>query len=204
MGLIRADNQRKILLAILCGVWIATDQITKTFATESFLKWSAADDVTQYLGSKQELILVGDRLAGGQNFFYFGFNYVRNLGSAWGTFASLPSHIRQPFFHALSILALILLGLYYYYAGMEQKWTRFGLACIIGGAMGNYLDRMRLGYVIDFMDCRWRLDGWSYNFPNFNVADVAIAVGFLSLIGETLLWSFRPKGSLPDSLESRK
>ena len=63
-----------------------------------------------------------------------------------------------------------------------QKLFSFAMACILGGAIGNVVDRMMHGYVVDFLDFHWG----SSHFPAFNVADSAITVGAICLILDEL------------------
>jgi signal peptidase II len=100
-------------------------------------------------------------------FFYF--THVHNTGSAFGLF--------QGNNHALFLLAIIILGFLFYSArGFYEEGGRcgeIGVALILGGALGNLIDRMQFGHVVDFFDFRiW---------PVFNVADSAITVGALTL-----------------------
>jgi signal peptidase II len=68
------------------------------------------------------------------------------------------------------------------------------LTLILSGAIGNFIDRIRYGFVIDWIDVRWNLLGWRYDFPNFNIADSAITVGVsLLLIDMLILESIRQK-----------
>lgn len=64
-----------------------------------------------------------------------------------------------------------------------QRLFAFSMACILGGAIGNVIDRVRFGYVVDFLDFHWH--GW--HFPAFNVADSAITIGAACLILDELL-----------------
>ena len=64
-----------------------------------------------------------------------------------------------------------------------QKLFSFALACILGGAVGNVIDRVRYGYVVDFLDFYWG----TWHFPAFNIADSAISVGAACLILDELL-----------------
>ena len=66
---------------------------------------------------------------------------------------------------------------------LNEKWSQVGLALILGGAIGNILDRVRLGYVIDYVDVYWR--GW--HFWAFNVADAAISIGAVFVFAELFL-----------------
>lgn len=104
---------------------------------------------------------------------FFDLVHVRNRGGAFGLFASMSPAVRGPVFLVLSIAAIVLV------VGMIRKAPddRWGLvtalSLVLGGAIGNLIDRIRLGEVIDFLDFyRGR-----YHWPAFNVADIAIVVG---------------------------
>ena len=118
------------------------------------------------------------------------FNLVRahNSGAAF-SFLSDASGWQRWFFSAIGLLAAVLLvWLLNSHAG--QKLFSFALACILGGAVGNVIDRILYGYVIDFLDFHWR---WLHplfpggHFPAFNIADSAITLGAACLILDELL-----------------
>lgn len=103
------------------------------------------------------------------NFFHF--TYVRNKGAA---FSILSDHsLRIPFFITVSIVAA--LGILWYLSKLsdQQKLLCLALSLIFGGAVGNLIDRIRLGEVIDFIDVHW----YNLHWPAFNIADSAICVG---------------------------
>jgi signal peptidase II len=111
------------------------------------------------------------------------FNIVRahNTGAAF-SFLAAASGWQRWFFTAIGVgAALFILWLLKSHAG--QKLFSFALACILGGAIGNVIDRLMHGYVVDFLDFYWR--GW--HFPAFNIADSAITVGAACLILDELL-----------------
>lgn len=111
------------------------------------------------------------------------FNVVRahNSGAAF-SFLSGASGWQRWFFTVIGMLAaLLILWLLRSHAG--QKLFSCALACILGGAVGNVIDRIRFGYVVDFLDFHWR--GW--HFPAFNIADSAITIGAACLILDELL-----------------
>lgn len=64
--------------------------------------------------------------------------------------------------------------------------TRLGVALIFAGAMGNFIDRVYLHYVIDWIHFRWKIGFWNYDFPVFNVADSCVTVGAIVLFIEAL------------------
>jgi signal peptidase II len=117
---------------------------------------------------------------------YWHFRYVENPGAAWGLFGNLPDGVRKPFFHLVSLVALGFILSMYLKLAPEQRMVRWALALVAGGALGNFVDRLLRGYVIDFIDWHWRNQP-GMRWPTFNVADAAICVG----VGLLLLDSLR-------------
>lgn len=99
--------------------------------------------------------------------------YVRNYGAAFG----ILSH-QTAFFVTVGIAALALVVLVYPRLGRGERLSRWGLAALLGGIAGNLVDRLRFGYVVDFID----LGVW----PVFNLADAAIVVGIALVAWEAL------------------
>ncbi len=102
---------------------------------------------------------------------FFSITYVRNPGAAFGILAD--STIRIPFFISVSVIAS--LGILWYLRKVDaaDRWQHFALGLIFSGAVGNLIDRIRLGEVIDFLDVHW----YRLHWPAFNIADSAICVG---------------------------
>ena len=111
------------------------------------------------------------------------FNIVRahNSGAAFSFLANASGWQRWLFTGIGLAAALLILWMLKSHAG--QKLFAFAMACILGGAVGNVIDRMLHGYVVDFLDFHWA--GW--HFPAFNVADSAISIGAVCLILDELL-----------------
>ncbi|WNG32801.1 signal peptidase II [Archangium minus] len=116
---------------------------------------------------------------------YWHFRYVENPGAAWGLFANLPESVRRPFFHLVSLVALGFIFFMYVRLTPDQRMTRWALALVTGGALGNFMDRLLRGYVIDFIDWHWRNQP-GMRWPTFNVADAAICVGVGLLLLDSL------------------
>jgi signal peptidase II len=117
------------------------------------------------------------------------FNIVRahNSGAAF-SFLAAASGWQRWLFTAIGIAAAIfIIWMLRSHAG--QRLFSFALACVLGGAVGNVVDRLMHGYVVDFIQVHWR--GWY--FPAFNVADSAITVGAACLILDELLRVRRAK-----------
>ncbi len=113
----------------------------------------------------------------------FSLTYIRNQGAAFGILAE--SSIRVPFLLTVSCVALLAILWFLKTRDNSQRLGNLGLALIFSGALGNLIDRIRLGEVIDFIDVYWRQHHW----PAFNVADSAITVGVALLIFEMWLES---------------
>jgi signal peptidase II len=113
---------------------------------------------------------------------FFDLTHVRNTGAAFGmldntNFAYKPA--------VMVVIALIALGAVASYAltlPATQRIARYGLALILGGAIGNLIDRAMAGYVVDFVDVYWR----GVHFWAFNVADSAITVGVVLMLLDVL------------------
>jgi signal peptidase II len=103
---------------------------------------------------------------------FFHLTYVRNPGAAFGMFGGTSSS-RIPFFVVLTLAVLAVLLWMYSRLGPGTKRVATGFALIFGGAVGNLVDRLRYGEVVDFLDVFLGNNHW----PAFNVADVAICVG---------------------------
>ena len=122
---------------------------------------------------------------------FFSITYIRNSGAAFGILAGSHAGFRLVFFGLTSVLALALLGTIYVRLSPADWVGQVSVSAIFGGAVGNLIDRIRAGEVIDFLD--FSLLG--HHWPAFNVADAAITVGVAFLI----MHFFRHKGDSPHS-----
>jgi signal peptidase II len=167
---------------------VGLDQVSKVHSQNELMMWSHQEDLSQYTGQRIPLWTLGDGDRS-QSKFYIAFatNYVRNLGAAWGALSSLPDSIRVPFFYMVTIIAVIIIGVYMKNTPLGHRLARFALVLILSGAIGNFIDRVVHGYVIDWIDVRWNIGSWRYDFPNFNVADCAITVGVSLLMVDMLI-----------------
>jgi len=104
---------------------------------------------------------------------FFALSYVRNTGAAFGVLAAAPVGVRLPLFLAVTVVATAAVLSYLRRTPADQRWRVAALGGVLGGALGNLLDRVRYGEVVDFLDLHWGGLHW----PAFNVADAAITVG---------------------------
>jgi len=121
---------------------------------------------------------------------WFELTYVRNRGAVFGFLAGIDSWWRMPFFLTFSAIAVVLLAIFYIRSRPDQGLLRLSLALILAGAVGNVIDRLRFGYVIDFLDVHWH----HYHWPAFNIADSAISVGICLMLLEAYMEGRRTDG----------
>jgi len=151
-----SQSIRYLLLGLLSLAIVVVDQVTKVSVMESM--------------RLHESIPVIANL--------FSITYIRNPGAAFGFLSSSSSSFRFVFFGLTSVFAVGLLGMIMVRMPKDDWMGRLSVAGILGGAIGNLLDRLRYGEVIDFLD--FYING--YHWPAFNVADSAITVGVVFLI----------------------
>ena len=108
--------------------------------------------------------------------------YVQNRGAAFGVLSDAELPYQAILFSLVSILALGAIAAYAWRLPAASRLPQTALALIMGGAVGNLVDRLAYGYVIDFVDVYWRVHHW----PAFNVADSCISVGVGMLILDLL------------------
>jgi len=114
---------------------------------------------------------------------FFQITHTRNSGGAFSLFAGADDAVRVPFFLAVSLVAIVAL-LYFVRSVEPRRWSLLvALGGILGGAVGNLIDRMLSGQVTDFLDVHWH----DYHWPVFNVADSCITVGVLVLLAHSFL-----------------
>lgn len=151
-------TKRKYLILIaMMGMLVAIDQLTKFLVSGNFR--------------------LGQSMAVVEN--YLNLTLVYNHGAAFGMLSTLDESIREPFFFIVPALTLLLILFVFSRLRDDQQMSIYALSLIVGGAVGNLIDRLRLGYVIDFVDFHWKS---KYHFPAFNVADTAICIGVFILL----------------------
>ena len=109
---------------------------------------------------------------------FFDLTHIYNTGGAFGFLAGKSSLFRHLFFLTASVLAMAMIVYLYLQTPQDYLFLRSSLALILGGAVGNVIDRIRLGKVVDFLDFHIQDLHW----PAFNIADSAITVGILIFV----------------------
>ena len=113
---------------------------------------------------------------------FLSLSHVHNRGAAFGVLSDARLPYQPLLLSALSLAALLAIAYYFVRLPASARLPRVALALVLGGALGNLVDRIRLGYVVDFIHVYWRQHAW----PDFNVADSAITVGVVLLILDIL------------------
>ncbi len=144
----------------IAGVVVALDQVTKALV-DDFMTLHESHTIVEGL---------------------VRLTYVQNRGAAFGILSEAGLPYQSLMFSVVSLLALLAIALYAWRMPVQSRLPQTALAMVMGGAVGNLLDRARLGYVIDYVDMYWGPHHW----PAFNVADSAITVGVALLVIDIL------------------
>lgn len=145
---------------LIAGVIVVLDQVAKALVRASFELHESLE------------IIPG----------FFNLTRVHNYGAAFGLMNNADFPFKTAVLSTVAAVALSLLALYATRLPPDQRFARFGLALIVGGAAGNLIDRISEGYVLDFVDVYWG----DWHFWAFNVADAAITVGVAFMILDLL------------------
>ncbi|MDA2927656.1 signal peptidase II, partial [Acidobacteria bacterium AH-259-G07] len=110
--------------------------------------------------------------------------YVQNEGIAFGLFHSLQSQWKPTILSVMAIVAVTIVLYYIWRTRPDQKGLLVSLGLLLGGILGNFIDRLLNHYVIDFIEVHWRDQ---FSWPTFNLADAAITCGVLLILYQTFV-----------------
>jgi len=145
------NRRRDIVFAAIALLVVAADQLSKWWIVSN--------------------LAVGETLV---NYGFFRVIHVQNTGAAFGIFQGHPLIFTIIDFLGIAVLLFLVLFLSRRWPFLDRMWVRSGVGLILGGTVGNLIDRLRVGQVTDFLDFKiW---------PTFNVADASITVGVIILI----------------------
>ena len=145
-------NKKYLIASVLAGAVVALDQLTKVMILARFR-----------LGESYTVI---------ENFF--NLTFVKNFGAAFGFLAQSHPEFREIFFLTMPPAAMIVIFFLLRSVQAKDRVQVLALSAILGGAIGNYIDRLRFRFVVDFLDFHWFNQ---YSWPAFNIADSAIVIG---------------------------
>ena len=152
-------------------------------ASMRLLHWLAIALLIVLVDQFTKLLIIGSMQLGDSRMVTDFFNIVRahNTGAAFSFLADASGWQRWFFTGLGSVAAVFMVWLLRSHAG--EKLFCFAISCVLGGALGNVIDRVLYGYVVDFLDFHWM----AMHFPAFNVADSAITLGATCLILDEIL-----------------
>ena len=158
-------------------------------SSSSMLPWLGMALLILIADQFTKILIVGSYRLGDSTFITSFFNIVRahNTGAAF-SFLAGASGWQRWLFTGIGVVATVFI-VWMLRSHPGQKLFSFSLACILGGAIGNVVDRLLYGYVVDFLQFHW--GGWY--FPAFNIADSTITIGAVGLILDELLRVRRAK-----------
>ncbi|MEI7972991.1 MAG: signal peptidase II [Bdellovibrio sp.] len=156
-------------LVLVAGILVALDQVVKLYIHTHYS-----------LGESTPVI---------QDLFHL--TYVRNPGAAFGFLAESHPAFREVFFLAMPPIAMLVILMMLRQVQESDFWQITAFSFVFGGALGNYIDRVRFRYVIDYLDFHYK--EWSW--PAFNIADMAIVGGVSVLL---ILMFFEEKRNSPN------
>ena len=158
------SDRTRLILGALAGLIVVLDQATKAIVRATLPLHDSVELVPGFLS----------------------FTHVRNTGAAFGLLNGIDFPFKTEVMSLVALTALVAIGVYAVKTSIPQPAAQIGLALVMGGAVGNLIDRVTAGYVVDFVDVYWR--GW--HFWAFNVADAGITVG-ASLLILDMIWMDR-------------
>lgn len=136
--------------------------------------------------ANREIVLIKD---------FLDFQYAENCGGAFGFLHGTSEAVRRPFFLLVTIGAIAFIVHLFRTMEPGQRLMKWALPLVLGGAVGNLVDRVRLGFVVDFIHAHWKT---RWHWPTFNVADIAITVGIGLMVLEYILGPKKaPRASAP-------
>lgn len=166
-----------LILAAISGVVIAIDQASKMY-------------IYTHFGLHESVEVIKG---------FFNLTYVRNFGAAFGFLAGSHETFREIFFLSMPPIALLVILAILRGVKDTDRWQILSLSLVFSGAIGNYIDRLRFRYVIDFLD--FHIQG-KYSWPAFNIADSAIVVGVSILLFLELTRTKKAKSSPENNQEN--
>ena len=189
-----------LILAITVPVAVILDQITKILAIIHLRPL-----VVEAAPSDRYVTVIDG---------FFRLKYAENAGAAWGLFRDASASFRIPFFIIVSLIAIGVIIWFFKKIEKQQRLLPLAVALVLGGAIGNLIDRVRMGKVVDFIDWYVTFDGptsfifftagpGEKHWPTFNVADAAISIGVVLLLIEMIIGQKKKEPDEEETAEAK-
>ncbi len=153
--MVAVSTRTQIIIAVVLGI-VLLDQATKILVAQTIPLYERIPVVPSF----------------------FDLTHLRNPGAAFSLFAQAPEWFRQPFFFVVTGIAIVALLVFLHHAKEEGLLLTIAVSGVLAGAIGNLIDRIVYGEVIDFLLVYWG----DYHWPAFNVADACITLGVIGLL----------------------
>jgi len=150
-----SESGKYVFVALVAVAVVALDQVTKIWVDSAYELYQSVPILS-----------------------WLNLTYVRNSGAAFSLFADHSATFRVPFFFVVALVAGGAIAFFVHQTPPSQRSVLLACGLVLGGAVGNLIDRVIYGEVIDFVDVHWRGMHW----PAFNVADSGISVGVTLLL----------------------
>jgi signal peptidase II len=186
-----AIRGKNLILAVTVPLVVIADQVTKALAV-AYLK-----PLSFEANPADRFVTVIDG--------FWRFKFAENTGAAWGLFRNTSAGFRVPFFIIVSLLAIVFIVWFFRRLEPKQKLLPLAVSLVLGGALGNLIDRALAGKVVDFIDWfitfdspvnfgLFTVEAGQKHWPTFNVADAAISVGVVLLVIEMFVGKKKEPG----------
>ncbi len=192
-----------IIFIAVFSASLGLDQSTKYHAQRDLLSWEHDTEIHNYQGKLIPIWASGE-VRPDQSYIKLNLHYARNTGSAWSLGGDIDEAYRLPFFHTVTGACILLIFWMLVQTPLNQYAARLAYVMVLGGAIGNFVDRVRLGYVIDWVDVDWNLFGWFYDYPVFNVADMSIVGGLMVLTYDMFVLEKRRNNKKENSVTEKE
>lgn len=177
--MMNADRRTYLVVAAIAALLIGLDQYTKYLVCAHLPLYGRIEVLPGWL----DLV------------------HIRNTGIAFGLLQGMGGRYKTAAMLVVAAVAAVLIGVLVAQVRRSEKLQIASLALILGGAIGNLIDRVRFGEVVDFIDAHWRN---LYHWPAFNVADAAISVGITLIVLDELFLKRRKAEVGRQKTEERK
>ena len=194
---IQGSDLGQTLGSVAARAWrIDADAVQPVLDTATYRATSRIGDASAPVAAGQIVALQERSIVVSGNFHLV---YAENFGAAWGFLSTAPALVRQLLFVTISLIASIAMGWTLWQGRMATRVSTWALAAVMGGAVGNLIDRVRYRAVVDFIYNFVTIGDTVHGWPVWNIADAGITVGVVAIALEMLLTRTPAAPQTPDA-----